>query len=263
MIQKISINRPNNNEYRPSFSARPLAEYHYLNDKSKQFVVYKLEKSDLPYLQHLVDNLDKFYKKYDVDNESAKQVIEEAFNAGIAILKGKHSAEAKADILMGFYDQEPSSILIGNVLKIDKQGKTHYSSRKNHAKKETELDWLATWNKKIPGEGQATVYEYFCQLLKAGFKHCFVRSELPEKSSAVNFYTKMGFEKLSDESRAILRKNDNQYIIGKYDNEEDEIIPMKATVGDMINIIRQKANSVLRKEIKNKHSHKLKEEIFE
>ena len=111
--------------------------------------------------------------------ESERAEIEEALNASLAILT-KNRPDDKTRILMAFYKNEPSSILIGNALKVDKKGHLHYSSRKNHSKNETELDWLATWNKKIPGEGQATVYEYFFTLLNDGFKQCFVRSEIPE-----------------------------------------------------------------------------------
>ena len=259
MIQSINQNY----SYNTNFRAVPLARYCYLRDKTKDVVVYQLEKKDIGYMKHIVDNLDKFFKKYDIDGDSARQVLEEAFNAGIQVLKANKPAEKKARILMAFYGDEPSSILIGNVLKVDKKGNYHYSSRKNHAKAETELDWLATFNKKIPGEGQATVYEYFFTLLKDGFKQCFVRSEIPEKSSAVNFYTRMGFEKLSDRSRTILRKNDDSYVIGKYDDKADKIIPMKATVMDMIKTIKEKADLVMRKKIDTKQSVELPKENFD
>ena len=245
----------------PNFCAVQLARYGYLG-KNKEVIIYQLEKSDVSYIKHLVNNLSSFYKKYNVENESAKQVIEEAFNASIEILKGKHKSIDKTRILMAFYNNEPSSILIGNALKVDKKGIFHYSSRKNHAKNETELDWLATWNNKIPGEGQATVYEYFYTLLRDGFKQCFVRSELPEKSSAVNFYTRMGFEKLSNRKRPILRKNDNKYVIGKFDDKADKIIPMKATVMDIINTIKEKANMIMRTESTTKYSCPLQYETF-
>jgi len=253
-----------NHNYRNStnFKAIPLAQYGYMQDKSKNVMVYQLEKSDIDYMKNIVNNMDSFYKKYEIENESAKQVIDEAFRAGVKILSADNPREDKAHILMAFCNDEPSSILIGNVLKVDKNGNYHYSSRKNHSKDETELDWLATWNKKIPGEGQATVYEYFHTLLKDGFKQCFVRSELPEKSSAVDFYTRMGFDKLSDKPRPILRENDNRYVIGSYDDESDEIIPMKATVSDMLDTIKEKADVVMRKEIKNSYSRALPKENF-
>ena len=253
----VNNNYPNR---MPNFKAVPLAEYGYLRKKADRVVIYQLEKTDIGYLQSILNKLESFYKKYDVDNESARQVIKEAFEASVKILEGKHNPEEKAKILMAFYNDQPSSILVGNALKVDKDGGFHYSSRKNHAQNETELDWLATWNKKIRGEGQATVYEYFYTLLKDGFKQCFVRSELLGKSSAVDFYTKMGFEKLSDIPRKILRKNDNQYLIGTFDDLEDEIIPMKATVMDMINTIKAKSKSIMRKEIETKVSVKLPEE---
>ena len=247
----------------PSFNAIQLARYGYLGNKSKDVIIYQLEESDIGYIKHLVENLKSFYKKYEVKNESAKQVIEEAFNASIEILSSKKLPFDKTRILMAFYDNEPSSILIGNALKVDKKGNFHYSSRKNHAKNETELDWLATWNDKIPGEGQATVYEYFFTLLRDGFKQCFVRSELPEKSSAVNFYTRMGFDKLTKRKRSIFRRNDNQYVIGSFDDVADKIIPMKATVMDMINTIKEKANTIMRVENETKYSCSLPYEKFD
>ena len=259
MINSINLNdkHPNTNI---RFKALPLAEYNYLG-KSKKVTIYQLKKSDIGYLEHLVANLDKFLKKYNVDNASARQVIEEAFRAGIELLK-RNKSEKKAKILMAFYNNEPSSILIGNALKVDNKGGLHYSSRKNHAKNETELDWLATWNKKFPGEGQATVYEYFLTLLNDGFHQCFVRAEIPEKSSAVAFYTKMGFDKLSEVPRKILRKNDNKYVIGNFDDNSDTIIPMKATVIDMIKTIKEKACLVMRKQIKTNGSYVLPKEQF-
>ena len=83
------ISNPLRLQNSPKFKAKALAEYGYLSDKDKKVVVYQLEKSDIGYMEHIVDNLDSFNKKYDIDNDSAKQVIEEAFNAGIQILKGE------------------------------------------------------------------------------------------------------------------------------------------------------------------------------
>ena len=244
-----------------TFTAIPLAKYSYLKETGKDVIVYKLGKKDIDYLKYLLANLQAFFKKFNINDESTKQVVEEAFNAGIKILKGEKHAEKKAKILMSFYNGEPSSILIGNVLKVDKNNRLHYSSRKNHAKNETELDWLATWNPKIPGEGKVTVYEYFLLLIKDGFKQVFVRSELPEKSSAKRFYKRMGFEPLSDKPRLIQRKNDNSYLIGQYDDLNDSIIPMKATIMDIYRVIENLKENVLRKEIKTKSSINLEKKL--
>ena len=230
-----------------SFKAIPLAKYGYLNDKAKDVIVYQLEKKDIDYLKHISNNIDKFYKKHAIEDESTKQVVSEAFEAGAAILKEDKYKEDRAKVLLAFSDEEPSAILIGNTLKIDKNGRFHYSSRKNHSSDETELDWLATWNKKILGEGKVIVCEFFHSLIKDGFKQCYVRSEIPEKSFALEFYKKMGFKPLSNRQRKIQRKNDNAYIIGNYDAPKDYIIPMKATTRDIMRSIKKRSQELMRK----------------
>ena len=255
MIDKVNSYRNN-----ITFTAIPLAKYSYLQEKG-DVIVYQLEKKDAEYLKFLLTNIQDFFEKFNISDDSTKQVVQEAFGAGIKILKEKPRPESKAKILMSFYDGEPSSILIGNVLKVDKKGQFHYSSRKNHAKDETELDWLATWNPKIPGEGKVTVYEYFLTLIKDGFRQVFVRSELPENSSAKRFYQRMGFEALSDKPRFIQRQNDNSYVIGQYDDLGDCIIPMKATKSDILNVIKTQKDSVVRKEIRKKPSINLDKTI--
>lgn len=232
-----------------NFKAIPLAKYGYLNDKAKDVIVYQLEKKDIDYLKYISQNIDKFYKKHDIDDESTKQVVKEAFEAGAAILEETKYKEEKAKVMLAFSDEEPSAILIGNTLKVDKKGHFHYSSRKNHSVDETELDWLATWNKKILGEGKVIVCEFFHSLLKDGFKQCYVRSEIPEKSFAMEFYKKMGFEPLSKRQRRIQRKNDNTYAIGNFDAPKDNIIPMKATTSDILRSIKRRSRELMRKEL--------------
>ena len=234
-----------------SFQAIPLAKYGYLNDKAKDVIVYQLEKKDINYLKYISQNIDKFYRKYEIEDESTKQVVKEAFDAGRAILSETKYKEDKAKVLLAFSDDDPSAILIGNTLKIDKNGKFHYSSRKNHSCDETELDWLATWNKKILGEGKVIVCEFFETLLNDGFKQCYVRSEIPEKSFAMEFYKKMGFEPLSNKQRRIQRKNDNTYAIGNFDAPKDLIIPMKATTRDIMRTIKKRSQELMRKAIES------------
>ena len=232
-----------------SFKAIPLAKYGYLNDKAKDIIVYQLEKKDIDYLKYLSQNIDRFYEIHEIDNDSTRQVVKEAFDAGAAILSETKVKEDKAKVLMAFSNEEPSAVLIGNTLKTDKNGKFHYSSRKNHSCDETELDWLATWNKKILGEGKVIVCEYFETLLKDGFKQCYVRSEIPEKSFATEFYKKMGFKPLSERQRRIQRKNDNTYAIGNFDSPKDLIIPMKATTRDIMRTIKKRSRELMRKKL--------------
>lgn len=239
------------NSINPNFRAIPLAKYCYLNDKAKDVIVYKLEKKDIDYLKYLSNNIENFYKRHEIEDSSTKQVVKEAFDAGVEILSETKYKEEKADVLLALSDEEPSAILIGNTLKIDKNGKFHYSSRKNHSMDETELDWLATWNKKILGEGKVIVCEFFHSLLKNGFKQCYVRSEIPEKSFALEFYKKMGFEPLSNRQRKIQRKNDNNYVIGNFDAPKDKIIPMKATTKDIVKSLKKRSQELMRKEFKS------------
>lgn len=238
----------------PNFKAIPLAKYGYLNNKAKDVMVYQLEKKDIDYLKYISQNIEKFYRKHDITDFSTRQVVKEAFDAGIEILSETKYKEKKAKVLLAFSDEEPSAILIGNTLKIDKNGNFHYSSRKNHSKDETELDWLATWNKKILGEGKVVVCEFFQSLLNDGFKQCYVCSEIPENSFALEFYKKMGFEPLSKKERKIQRKNDNNYVIGNFDAPKDLIVPMKATTRDMLRTIKYRAKELMRKEFKDRFS---------
>ena len=243
----------------PSFKMKKFATF----GNPKGLSVYKLEEKDIGYLKHLVKNLERFFIKYDVDNKSARQVIEEAFNAAIAILKAKNPPEEKADILMAYYKKQPSAMLIGNVMKIDKNGHIHYSSAYDHPDDVTELDWLVTWNKKIPGEGQDTVYGYYRNLADENyFNKLFVRSEVPENSSAVNFYTRMGFNKIG-RRRPILRKDDNRYVIGKFDDKADKIIPMMITLDEIKQILKEKADIVKLKLIKSPRSVTMPYEKFD
>ena len=76
--QKISNNT--------NFKAIPLAKYEYLNDKAKNVIVYQLEKQDIDYLKYISQKIEKFYKKHEIEDDSTKQVVKEAFDAGIEIL---------------------------------------------------------------------------------------------------------------------------------------------------------------------------------
>ncbi len=242
------------NGYHPNFTAIPLATYNYLHDKDQNVIVYQLENEDIPYLQNISDNIDRFYKKHEIEDESTKEVLKKSIDAGIEILSNEEYKDKKTKVLLALSDEEPSAILVGNAPKVDKNGKIHYSSRKNHAKDETELDALATWNKKILGEGKVILTEYFHTVLKDGFKQIYVRSEIPENSFAKDFYIKMGFKELSDEQRKIQRKNDYNYMSDIFNYGNDPIIPMKVTTKDIQKSIKKRFKELERKEFKDKFS---------
>ena len=94
----INAINQNNSYHNIGFQAIPLARYGYLRHKSKDVVMYQLENSDSEYIRHLIKNLKSFFVKYNVENESAKQVIEEAFYASVELLKEKKHPKDKTRI---------------------------------------------------------------------------------------------------------------------------------------------------------------------
>lgn len=233
-----------------SFKAVPLAKYSYLNNLKKDVFIYKLEKSDVNYLQNILKNISKFFAKFEINDESTREIFEASVEAAIKLFNTPESTDDKTKILLAMHDDQPSAILIGNVLKTDKKGDLHYSSRKNHAKNETELDALATWDNSVPGEGKAILCEFFHTAIDDGFKHVYVRSEIPKYSYAVEFYKKMGFEVLSKNSRQMIRENENSYLLDIFDYGDSQIVPMKATVQDIIKTTYKRGKELKRKPLK-------------
>ena len=103
----------------------------------------------MSFITSFLDNINQYFKNKKIYDFAHKQVMEEAFGAVKALLTSEHQ-EKKAKSLLAVAEMEPCGILVGNVAKKQKIGnKLVYSSRKNHASKETELDWLTTWNAKL------------------------------------------------------------------------------------------------------------------
>ena len=237
-----------------SFKAVPLAKYSYLGNLEKDVIIYQLEKKDLGFLENILANINKFFAKYEITDESTMEIFRASVEAAVKLFKQPKFNDKKTKILLAMHDDDPSAILLGNILKVDKNGKLHYSSRKNHAKNETELDALATWNKMIPSEGKAILCEYFHTAMDDGFKHVYVRSEIPQYSFAVEFYKRMGFEELSKSSRPMVRDNENAYLTDVFDYGDSEIIPMKATVQDILKTIYKRSKELNRKPLDHNNS---------
>ena len=238
---------------KPNFTAIPKANYKLFKDTGK-VTVFQLEKSDIPFLEKIKVNIKDFLKEQKIEDESRQQVVEEAFSAGIKLLDKSNTDEKKAKIFLAVCNESPCGIIIGNASKTDKFGKVHYSSRKNHGTNETELDWLASWNNNLKGVGKSLVGEFFHSLKKDGFKSVYVRSEIPSKSGARDFYENVGYTLLNNTERLIQRKNDYSYRIGTYDALEDKILPMKATPKRINESIKNISEAMSREEIKNPKS---------
>lgn len=237
----------------PSFSAIPLARY---NTEPDVFVtIYRLEKKDLPFITNFLKNINQYFIDKKIDDFAHKQVMAEAFGAVKAILTSEHQ-EKKVQNLLAVSNMEPCGILVGNVAKrLNLNNKIVYSSRKNRGSKETELDWLTTWNprpeQRLRNVGKAIASEYYDTILKDGFRDIYVRSEVPEMSYAVYFYKSIGFNEIYKERKKITKYQTNQYLIGSYDNPKDEVIPMLASRGNIVKIKNELFDKLNRNKLEN------------
>ena len=85
-------------------------------------------------------------------------------------------------------------------------------------------------NEKIKGIGKALAGEYFRTVKKDKFRDVFVRSEIPEKSFAKNFYEHLGFERFSEKRLKLSNKNSAQCLVHDFSSDSnDETIPMIIT----------------------------------
>ena len=236
-----------------NFKAIPLARYKCA--KNDFINVYQLENRDLPFVSGFLKNIKQYFADKQINDYSRQEVMKEAFSASEKILTSPNKIKGKARIFLAVKDSNPCGILIGNVLKSSKRNKLTYSSRKNHAKKETELDWIATWNpfkdKKVKNSGKVLTNEFYHTLKQDGFKDAYVRSEVPELSFAVDFYKKMGFEELPNGRESIVKSSTNKYLIGDFDASNEDIIPMVATPDKIRKVKREIADNLNREKLMN------------
>lgn len=251
----------NNINNRPAFKAIPRADYTALGTKAR-ITIYELEKKDVPLLENFREFIEKFYEKFGIQDESRQVISDEAFRAGINILENGKKMEDKAKVLLSVSDEGPCGIAIGSALKKDKNGVTWYSSRKNSATDETELDFLTTWSKKYKGIGKMLLNEYLVDVKKDGFKSVYLRSELPECSFATTFYGGNGFRELNGNKQMLtLKKGDRDYVSGHYFHDDDLVIPMKATSARIDATIAKRSKELNRDVRKMPCSYDLAESI--
>lgn len=208
----------------PNFKAIPLARYQ--TGKNAFVKIYQLEKKDMPFIKKLNNNLEKYFKDNNIQDESKKEIITNVLDTAQKVFLSRGSAFKKSKIFAATYNNKLCGFLAGNIPKTSKTNIFHYSSRKNHSKFETELDWLVTWEGK--GAGKSLISEYFTSLRRDRFREVFVRSEVPEETFAQTFYEKLGFVQLPSEREKIAKNSVNKYSIGEYYFGNEEIIPMIA-----------------------------------
>lgn len=250
-ISSQTINYQNNSQARtaPSFTAIKKSTYKLFNDTGEA-IIYQLEKSDIPMLENFINNIEKFYEKHEIKDKNRQIILLKTFQAGLDFLKNGEK-EKKVKVLMAMHNNEPCGIIIGNALKVNKNGTFNYSSRKNCGKNETELDFLVTWNNRLKGIGKALLNEYFIGTKKDGFKNVYVRSEVPQYSNAITFYSKNGFRELTGQRQQLdLKKGDRSYVGGDYFSAENLVLPMKATSDSISSFIKSTSKQMERREEK-------------
>lgn len=237
MINSIKTNQPN-------FTALPCASYKVpvKGGSLKSLVMYELEPRDKKALDRYITNIEKhFSDNSDPDAEARNGIMKDTFKTASALLDaiGNKTKKCynKTKIFLATVDGKACGIVIGNEPKFQNKNVV-YSSRKNHAKKGTELDWLVSWqpdnSTKIKGIGQTLVTELFNSFKQSGFRSMFVRSEVPEKSHAFEFYQKMGFEQIGKRCSCVRHANNPELTkVAGLSSEEGDIIPMKISKSDI------------------------------
>lgn len=217
-----------------NFKAIPLATYSLPPKKDEEnspslnndetnirFQVLELEPKDSKDINSILGRVkDTFAKKLSDEEESLLALQEEVEKQKSKIneLKSKNQIMNGAfldlkDILekqkandkdfkktksyLAVYEGQPYGLAIGHIPKklSSNNEKICYSSRHNPSNKETELDWIVTWNfpKKVSKVGTVLMNEFLNQVQNSPFEEVFLHSTSPDKSFALSFYQRMGF----------------------------------------------------------------------
>ena len=246
--------RVSSNQQNINFNAVPLAQWRCktLDNKTKDVVIFAFEQNDINFVRKFVEKTQDICKndldKLEIVNSTIRTIRD------ILDKTNKKNFE-RVKMFLALNEGTPCGLLVGNVPKLDKDSKQiKYSSRHNSAKNETELDWLVTWQpkgkSKIKGIGTALVCEYFRTVKKDKFRDIFVRSEVPEKSYATNFYEKLGFETIGTKRLKLFNKNSAQYVISDYGEGNDDTIPMIVTRKNLQDISQDLSKKMTRQEFK-------------
>lgn len=236
-----------------SFRAKLLSQWRCssTNNKTKNVAIVSIDKSDLAFAEKFI----KYIGNLKNDNKSAKEIMDNSSKTILEILKSDIYDSEKIKIYIATYDEIPCGIFVANMPKFLPNNTTVlHSSRHNPAKKETELDWLVTWNpkgnEKLKGVGKALVGEFFRTVKQDNFRDVFVRSEVPEKSYAKNFYESLGFEQIGKKRVRLFNRNSAQSLINDYTEKNDETVPMLITRSKIQEIAKKLASKMGRKEFK-------------
>jgi hypothetical protein len=256
---KMHLQRNNIN-----FSAIPKARYDACLKRSEDSIpvklhIVELEKKDKKLIDFLVQNFDKFKAKKETPFDKERNLI---FTQSLLDIQAifrllntkKNKLAKKTKIFIGIVDKEPCGLIVANAPKVNNKGEVFYSVRNN--KNESEIDWLVTWPIKtgeyIQNEGKALVAQLFHSTKAKNIKTIFVRSALPEKSTAIEFYKKMGFKQSGEKTLLNAAENNKEIAHGEYEDiEDDYIIPMEIKISEAKKIKQKVDKKLNRKPAKN------------
>lgn len=236
-----------------SFKAIPISQWRCVSaaeNKPANIVITQLEKRDVEF----INNFRSSWLVHPESKDSTRNsIVETALGIIEAALSTDMQALDKVKMFFALHNKKPCGVLIGNLPKKDAStGGINYSSRHNCAKKEGEIDWLATWTPKgeeeIKGTGKALVGEYFGSLNQDRLKDVFVKSELPELSVAQSFYESLGFETLGKKRTRLITNTSREYVLSSIIDPDDRVIPMIITESKIQNCFKELSQKMSRKE---------------
>lgn len=235
------------NHNSPTSRAKLLSQWKCLSankTQSRNISIVALDKSDKVFADYILN----LSKNIDYLEKARQHVLEDTAVTLKGILNSKDELDEKLKLYVAVYDAKPCGLLIANMPKlVNENGNIAYSSRHNGAKNETELDWLVTWypdkDTGIRGVGKALLGEYFRTLKSDNFRDVYVRSELPENSTAQDFYETLGFEILSEKRKMWESRTTNLPLVRSCDNVTELMVPMiitKKKITDLANNLSEK-----------------------
>jgi len=185
----------------------------------KNIELYRLDEHDIDFLEKIsrANKENSLFVSSANDLNSSKNlksIIHESINHIIASLTMHKFFNLPYDPihLLAIADKKPVGIITGMSPKIDRNLKITYSI--TNKKGEVETDWIASWSNKngirIKGLGKVLLSQFYYMVIKSGYKvkSFYTRSEVPEKSIALQFYKKLGLKPVKD---CIRRKMDEPY----------------------------------------------------
>lgn len=221
-------------------------EKHPNNEKVlKELTIYEMEPKDIPFLNDLEKKIKLLRKNARrKDKKNLYKIVISSIEEAKSTLKLRKDFKINdpSVIYLASIEKQPCGILMGNMPKINTDDCQLTFSNRNKPN-ETELDWIATWQPKkgqyLKCTGTALVSEFFnfCKNLK-NIDSIFVRSEVPHKSKAFDFYHNLGFNHTGEKTMPVDNnsrpKEIAKLLLKSFKPDRSHIIPMEISTKDAV-----------------------------